>query len=213
MYLLQKDKFYKKYISISILLVGVVACRPKDPVRLNNRAFLYEHGDEVQKAKAKNKQIVAISDKGSLEERKRVKVPTQTKKEKRYVEDYDYNANEYYNKLYGDRKVDYVNYNSNVYREDDVNFDDIKIPRQDVFEDKTLGEKDFESVDNETMQKSFDRMNVIQKKRERDLRKLKAKQNKIQKTEKVEAEKKESILGKAKKTIKSFKDKVLELLK
>jgi len=135
-----------------------------------------------------------------------------------FFDDY-YTDREDYQEPYNETEFDYLNKNLSAYEVDSINFDDIKIKRRSIFADSDLGEKDFEFVNNRNMQDSFDYLYVIQKKREKNLMKLQAKQKQIRERERVvEAEevKEEeggSALVKAKETVKSFRDKVLDLLK
>lgn len=220
-----------------VILTSCFNGRQDPTIVKNNRTFLSRYGDDIQKNKKKHKLIMKAEHNVSYDKPKRIE-GVETAKGINKIKgsdnsDFDYsqlkkemvydmpeeislikgNDNQTKKSYLLDKKN--IIYNSNYngqYIGDKINFDDIQIPKSDLFYNTNLGTKDFETVDNTTMQESFDYMYVINKTRQQKRKEIRSKQKKIIKYEQKTEEKK-GVLSKAKDVVKGLKDRVLNLLK
>jgi hypothetical protein len=224
MFTSQESKM-KKIIFLIFLILATVSCARKDPSIKYNRKFLKRHGKDVAKAKKRHKRITKRNKEISLRESELKQAEITKRKEEavKYDEYAEYRGSvfgDYYSDMedYQDEPIetelDYLNRNVSVYEVRTINFDDIVIPRRDIFADSYLGEKDFEFVNNKNMQESFDYLYVIKKERDKNFRILELKKERLAEIEQKEEqeEQKDGALEKVKKTVKSFKDRVLDLI-
>jgi len=225
MSILRGNRLKKEIIFLVLLLISV-SCVRKDPSERYNKEFISKHGGDVAKAKKRHKKISKRNKMVSLQDSKLKQADFDKKKtEEVKVDEYAnyktsifgdyYSDNPDYQDEYKETELSYMKRNLSVYETKGINFDDIRIPRRDIFADSNLGDKDFEFINNKNMQESFDYMYVIQKEREKNMKILQAKQEKLEKDKEVagtENIKEKSALTKAKDTVTEFKNRVLNLL-
>lgn len=241
-YISLQNKLFKNFLVLAVLL-NSTSCgfifRKKDPVNKVNRKFLHEYGHEVKKARKKHKKEVGKNVDASFEEEQYLPTSRGTKAKKSGDSgEFDYGAmenndgyiyavpkdvsvlkhrpEEEYARRRKPKKVKYVLHNYASYEKTAVDFDDVRIPRNKLVSKEELKNKRFNKIESDTMQESFDHLDVIQQRRKRKLRELKIRKKQIEKQRKVQEAKKKkggSIVKKATGVVKSLKDRILELLK
>jgi hypothetical protein len=224
MYISRENKLYKRII-LFILLFICAACAMKDPSKQSNDVFLSRHGKDVRTAKNRHKRIIARNKQVSLaESRAKQEKIKEEKSKKELIDEYAIYRGSYFNDYYKDRpdyqeeprtELSYLSKNVNAYEVSQINFDNIQIPRKDAFFSDELGHKDFAFVNNFNMQKSYDHLYSLQKKRDKNLRESQARQRRIKEEQEATVSKDDeqrSILDRTRKTVRGFRDRVLDLL-